>query len=168
MNILNQALREFNFNQNLRAMSHTISVLFYARKSRATIKGLIPIYMRISLEGERFNVTTKFYVMEEQWSIEAGKMKGHSEEAKRINSILDAMRARAFDYQRELLNEGKPLNMDTFKHKWLGIVTERPRMLLEIFEHHNKQMKELMDSEFSPLTYEATSLLSCVRCSHAR
>jgi integrase len=27
-------------------------------------------------------------------------------------------------------------------------------MLLEIFEHHNKQMKELIGQEFSPLTYE--------------
>lgn len=135
-------------------MSHTISVLFYARKSRATTQGLIPIYMRITLKGERFGVTTKVYVREEQWSIEAGKMKGSTEEAKRINSLLDAMRVRAFDYQRELLNEGKPLIMDTFKHKWLGIVTERPRMLLEIFAHHNKQMQELIGQEFSPLTFE--------------
>ncbi|MCE7865200.1 MAG: hypothetical protein DYG99_16830 [Bacteroidetes bacterium CHB5] len=154
MNILNQALRQVNFNQNLGAMSLTISVLFYARKSRATTQGLIPIYMRVTLKGERFGVTTKVYVREEQWSIEAGKMKGSTEEAKRINSLLDAMRVRAFDYQREILNEGKPLNMDTFKHKWLGIVTERPRMLLEIFEHHNKQMKELIGQEFSPLTFE--------------
>lgn len=135
-------------------MSHTISVLFYARKSRATTQGLIPIYMRITLKGERFGVTTKVYVREEQWSIEAGKMKGSTEEAKRINSLLDAMRVRAFDYQREILNEGKPLNMDTFKHKWLGIGTERPRMLLEIFAHHNKQMQELIGQEFSPLTFE--------------
>jgi len=135
-------------------MSHTISVLFYARKSRATTQGLIPIYMRITLKGERFGVTTKIYVREDQWSVEAGKMKGSTEEAKRINSLLDAMRARAFDYQREILNEGKPLTMDTFKHKWLGIVTERPRMLLEIFEHHNKQMKDLIGQEFSPLTFE--------------
>ncbi len=110
--------------------------------------------MRVTLGGERFEVTTKVYIREEQWSTEAGKMKGNSEEAKRTNSLLDAMRVRAFDYQREILNEGKPLTMDTFKVKWLDIVTERPRMLLEIFEHHNKQMKELVGKEFSPLTYE--------------
>jgi site-specific recombinase XerD len=135
-------------------MSHTISVLFYARKSRATTSGLVPIYMRVTLSGERFEVTTKFYIREEQWSAEAGKMKGNSEEAKRTNSLLDAMRVRAFDYQREIMNEGKALTMHTFKVKWLDIVTERPRMLLQIFEHHNKQMKELIGQEFSPLTFE--------------
>ena len=71
-------------------------------------------------------------------------MKGNSEEAKRTNSLLDAMRVRAFDYQREIMNEGKALTMHTFKVKWLDIVTERPSMLLQIFEHHNKQMKELL------------------------
>ncbi len=81
-------------------------------------------------------------------------MKGNSEEAKRTNSLLDAMRVRAFDYQREIMNECKALTMHTFKVKWLDIVTERPRMLLQIFEHHNKQMKELIGQEFSPLTFE--------------
>ena len=110
--------------------------------------------MRVTLSGERFEVTTKFYIRDEQWSAEAGKMKGNSEEAKRTNSLLDAMRVRAFDYQREIMNEGKALTMHTFKVKWLDIVTERPRMLLQIFEHHNKQMKELIGQEFSPLTFE--------------
>lgn len=113
--------------------------------------------MRVTLSGERFEVTTKIYIREEQWSAEAGKMKGNSEEAKRTNSLLDAMRVRAFDYQREILNEGKVLTMDSFKAKWLVIATERPRMLLEIFDHHNKQMKDLIGQEFSPLTYERYS-----------
>ncbi len=50
--------------------------------------------------------------------------------------------------------EGKDLNIENFRNKWLGLVTERPRMLLEIFEHHNKQMKELVNQEFSPLTMQ--------------
>ena len=117
--------------------------------------------MRVTLSGERFEVTTKFYIREEQWSAEAGKMKGNSEEAKRTNSLLDAMRVRAFDYQREIMNEGKALTMHTFKVKWLDIVTERPGMLLQIFEHHNKQMKELIGQEFSPLTLERYTTISC-------
>jgi site-specific recombinase XerD len=132
----------------------SISVLFYARKSRATTKGLIPVYMRVTLGGDRFEISTKLYVQEDQWLHEAGKMKGSNEEAKRMNSLLDAFRVRAFDYQREIMTEGKPFTIDTYKVKWLGIITERPRMLLEIFEHHNKQMKELIGHEYSPLTFE--------------
>jgi site-specific recombinase XerD len=40
------------------------------------------------------------------------------------------------------------------KCKWDGVSLEKPRMLMEIFDHHNKQMAQLVNSEFSPLTME--------------
>lgn len=135
-------------------MGTSISVLFFARKSKPSKDGKFPIYMRVTIDGERFDVGTRRFVDPERWSQEAGRMLGHSEEAKSINSFLDALRVRAYDHQKAILLEGKELTMAAFKHKWMGIVTERPRMMLEIFEHHNKQMKELIGSEFSPLTYE--------------
>lgn len=135
-------------------MSATISVLFFARKSKPGKDGKLPIYMRVTIDGDRFDTGTKRFIAEDRWSQEAGKVLGHSEEAKSINSFLDALRVRAYDLQKEILFEGKELNMDTFRNKWWGIKTERPRMLLEIFEHHNKQMKELIGQEFSPLTFE--------------
>ncbi len=135
-------------------MSASMNILFYAKKTKTTIDGLVPIYMRLTIAGDRFEISTKRYVKGDQWSPESGRMKGSHEEAKQVNSLLDAFRAKAFDYQREILNEGKSLSITTIRHKWIGIVTERPRLLLEIFEHHNKQMKELIGQEFSPLTFE--------------
>jgi site-specific recombinase XerD len=154
MNILSGGTKAINLNQKTIHMSATISLLFYARKSKPGKDGKLPIYMRVTIDGERFDTSTKRFIAEDRWSQEAGKVIGHSEEAKSINSFLEAMRARAYDLQKEILVEGKELNMDTFRNKWWGIKTERPRMLLEIFEHHNKQMKELIGQEFSPLTFE--------------
>src|SRR5688500_5740008 len=39
------------------------------------------------------------------------------------------------------------------KNKLTGVV-ERPRMTLEIFQHHNDQVKALVGNEFAPLTYK--------------
>jgi site-specific recombinase XerD len=135
-------------------MSTTVSVSFYARQSRAKEDGQTPVYMRVKLGNEHFDTTTKIFINCANWSSKSGKMKGATEEAKHINSLLDAFRLKVFDYQRQLMTEGKSLSIDYIKNKWFGIVTERPRMLLEIFEHHNKQMKELVEQEFSPLTLE--------------
>jgi len=135
-------------------MSASMNILFYAKKTKTTTEGLVPIYMRVTIDGNRFEVSSKRYVRIEQWSPKAGRMKGNHEEARQINSLLDAFKVKVYDHQREILNEGKVLSVETLKHKWFGIVTERPRMLLEIFEHHNKQMKELIGQEFSPLTFE--------------
>lgn len=135
-------------------MSASMTVLFYAKKTKTTTEGLVPIYMRVTIDGNRFEISTKRYIKIEQWSPQAGRMKGNHEEARQINSLLDAFKVKVYDHQREILNEAKSLSVETLKHKWFGIVTERPRMLLEIFEHHNKQMKELIGQEFSPLTFE--------------
>lgn len=135
-------------------MSASINILFYAKKTKTTTDGLVPVYMRVTIDGERFEISSKRYVKLEQWSPEAGRMKGSHEEARQVNALLDAFKVKVYNHQREILNEGKALTVETLKHKWLGIITERPRMLLEIFEHHNKQMKELIGSEFSPLTFE--------------
>ncbi len=135
-------------------MSATISVLFFARKSKPGKENKVPIYMRVTIDGERFDTGTRRTVSLDRWSQAAGKTLGNSEEAKSINSFLDALLARAYDIQKNILLEGKELTAATFKNKWFGIVTERPRLLLEIFEHHNKQMKELIGQEFSPLTFE--------------
>ncbi len=135
-------------------MSASMNILFYAKKTKTTTEGLVPIYMRVTIDGDRFEISTKRYVKIEQWSPQAGRMKGNHEEAKQINSLLDAFKVKVYHHQREILNEGKALSVESLKHKWFGIVTERPRMLLEIFEHHNKQMKDLIGQEFSPLTFE--------------
>ena len=79
-------------------MSTTISVLFFARKSRVIADGRIPIYMRISIAGSRLNVSTKLYIRQEDWSQSSSNVIGKSEEAKKINECLEGFRMKAFDY----------------------------------------------------------------------
>ncbi len=52
------------------------------------------------------------------------------------------------------MNEGKPITLENMKAKWFDITLERPRMLMQVFEHHNQQMKELVNKEFAPRTLE--------------
>jgi hypothetical protein len=81
-------------------------------------------------------------------------MKNNTEDARKINDILDGFKMKAYDYQRELMTENKPITIDNFRLKWYGKSMERPRMLMEIFEQHNKQMTALVNKEFAPLTLE--------------
>lgn len=130
----------------------TISVKFYARKGRSTAAGLAPVCMRIYMGDQKFETNTKIYVKPEEWKHE--KVKGTNEEAKRVNKCIEGFKMKAFDLQRELMNEGKEVTLDSIKAKWFGISLERPRMLMDIFAQHNHQMKELINKEFSPLTFE--------------
>ena len=135
-------------------MTQTISVTFSTRKDRATEDGLLPVFMKITIAGKRLVMMTKIFVKPNEWSNQNAKLKTNTEEARRVNKMLDAFKMKAFDYQRELMNEGKDVTLESMKAKWYGLSLEKPRMLMGVFKEHNEQMKALVNQEFSPLTLE--------------
>ena len=61
-------------------MEHRISILFYARKSKMTKGKLAPIYVRITVNGQRLEHSIQRYVEVARWSVAAGRAKGNSVE----------------------------------------------------------------------------------------
>ena len=57
-------------------MEHRISVLFYARNSKKTSKGLSPIYIRLTINGRRLDQSIGRSINPALWSPEAGRVKG--------------------------------------------------------------------------------------------
>ena len=134
-------------------MKTKVSILFYAKRAKASVNGLVPIYTRITINGKRIELSTNRFVEMSKWSTEAGKMKGNSEEARSINSHLDMLRIQIIDMQMELVHKKIPVTAETLKSKILG-VDERARMLIPIFQDHNNKIKELVGKEYAPGTLE--------------
>lgn len=136
-------------------MEHRISVLFYARKSKKTSKGLAPIYIRITVNGQRLEHSIQRYVDARQWSASAGRVKGSNDQARQINLYLDTLNGKIQKLEREMTIDGISVSFSTFREKWLGL-TEAPRMLMEIFQQHNDQMAALIKvgKDFAPGTLE--------------
>jgi len=55
-----------------------MSILFYAKRAPTTTVGLVPIYLRITIDVQRLEIGTKRYVESSKWSSDSGKMKGNS------------------------------------------------------------------------------------------
>jgi hypothetical protein len=77
-------------------MKNKIAILFYTKSAKVLKNGLLPIYLRITVDGVRIEVSTSKYVEKSRWSVEAGKMKGSSEEARTINSYLDVLKNKVY------------------------------------------------------------------------
>jgi len=136
-------------------MENRISVLFYARKSKKTSKGLVPIYIRITVNGQRLEQSIQRYVPAAQWSAAAGRVKGNNEQAHQINRYLDTLNGKVLRLEREMVVDGVAVNFDNFREKWVGL-TEAPRMLIEIFQQHNDQMAALIRAgkDYAPATLD--------------
>ncbi|MBP2281716.1 site-specific recombinase XerD [Flavobacterium sp. CG_23.5] len=134
-------------------MKTKITVLYYLRKSKVNAQAQMPIYQRITINGQRFDCSSGHYVDEAKWSSEASKMKGNSEEARLINGQLDIMRATVYETEKKLFMNQVQITYESFKNEYQG-KKERERMLIPIFEEHNRKIKELVGFEYAPGTLE--------------
>ena len=134
-------------------MKTKITLHFYAKSTKANAAGLLPIYVRLTVDGKRLEFSTKKFVEQSKWSSELSKMRGTTEEARSINSYLDMMKSKVFDAQMELMHRNEALTIDNFKEKLLGL-EQRSRMLIPIFQDHNNKIKELVGKEYAPGTLE--------------
>ncbi|MDD3323092.1 MAG: site-specific integrase [Paludibacter sp.] len=133
-------------------MNAKLSILFYAKRAKTTTDGLVPIYIRVTIDGERIELSTKRYTHPDKWSKEGSCMKGSSVEARSINSYLDSLKAKVYDYQQQLIREDEIVNAENMRNKILG-VEKRSHMLIDIFKLHNEELKALVGREFATATY---------------
>uniref|UniRef100_UPI0040496C53 phage integrase SAM-like domain-containing protein n=1 Tax=Flavobacterium sp. TaxID=239 RepID=UPI0040496C53 len=134
-------------------MKTKIKVLFYLRKSKVNANGLIPIFLRITIMGQRLDKSTGHYIDESKWSSNFSKMKGNSEEACIINSQLEIIKSTVFETEKRLYMKNIEVTFEEFKNEFLG-TKEKPRTLIPIFHDHNNKIKALIGKEYAPGTLE--------------
>jgi site-specific recombinase XerD len=132
-------------------METRLSILFFGKKTKNENDNLLSIYLRATINGERFEVSAQRYIEPSRWSQDAGKAKGTSEQARSINIHLDALRQKVYDYQQIMLSEGQVFTKEALRLKWYGL-DERVHKLIEVFRQHNDQLKELVGREVAKET----------------
>jgi site-specific recombinase XerD len=78
---------------------------------------------------------------------------GKSPEAEEINSLMTNIRHKINLIQNRLIDKGDPFSAEDIKALYFG-KKEKPKMLVEIFDAHNKQMEKLIDIEFALGTFK--------------
>jgi site-specific recombinase XerD len=134
-------------------MKTKITLHFYAKSTKANAAGLLPIYVRLTVDGKRMEFSTKKFIDSAKWLPELSKMKGNTENARSLNEYLDLMKSKIFDIQMELIHRNELLTIEVFKNRLLGI-KEHQHMLIPIFQDHNNRIKELVGKEYAPGTLE--------------
>ncbi|MFV0566972.1 MAG: phage integrase SAM-like domain-containing protein [Flavobacteriaceae bacterium] len=140
-------------------MNKTFGLLFYLKKSKVDAQGKCPIYLRITIDGKRTEVSTKRTIEIEKWNNQANKAIGRTEDIRELNAYLDSLTTKVYQSQRDLIQDDKPVTTETLKNKLLGI-EEKERTLITIFENHNIQVEKLVGREFSAGTLERYKTVS--------
>lgn len=115
--------------------------------------GTVPIYARITLNGQRAEYSLQKSINENQWDNKKGRAKGFSKNDKEINSYLEFVKSNLYLKKRELEEAGRDFSALELKNFYLGVDRES-KTLLEIFKDHNEKCKDLMNIDFAPGTVE--------------
>ncbi len=131
--------------------NQTFTILFWLYKAK-TRNDEAPIYCRITVNGKRAQFSVKRSVDPNKWIAAAGMAKGNSQEARTLNAYLDLVKAEIHKHYNLLLSADKFITADTVKNSYLGLNEER-RTLVETFQYHNDQMKELIGVDVVKATH---------------
>lgn len=134
-------------------MKTNFSLLFYMKKQKNYKTGPAPIYLRITVDGQRTEITTGRMCEPAKWNSESGRATGSKEEARTFNSFLDSLQSKVYEAHR-LLSEGSdPITAEALKNRMLG-KDESVVMLMDVFRDHNRKVATLVGKEFSAGTLE--------------
>ncbi len=131
----------------------TFSHRFIIRKTRSKKADYASIYARININGARTEISVNRFCDPERWNNSTGRLIGRTEEARELNDYLNTFEMRIFATHRELVASKMDITGESFRGSFHG-VEEKPRMLIEIFRHHNTQFEALVGSEYSINTFK--------------
>lgn len=130
-----------------------MTILFSVRQSKVNRNNQLPIYMRVTIGGARFEIATGKFVLQEKWSAGSGRVKGTSLEAREVNALLDSLVGKAHAIQRQIIQEDLLMSLETFRTKWEG-KDQNIIGLLTLFEEHNEKVYQLVNLEYAYATYK--------------
>ncbi len=124
-------------------MRSTFKILFYVRKNYVNKSGKVGIMVRITLNGEISQFSSKLDIDLNSWDTKSGKATGKSSQANQLNATLDEIRASIIHHYREIERQESHVNAEKIRNAFLG-VTVKKQMLLEVFKQHNDEMSKLV------------------------
>ena len=134
-------------------MKSTFKILFYLKRDKAKSDGSIPIFGRITIDGQASRFNTKYSIQPEYWDTKSSTVIGKTKEALEINSVLEAIKTSVYNVYHELLTRENNVNAERVKNIFLGLEIKH-QTVLELFQRHNDDIEKLVGITKSRETHQ--------------
>ncbi|WPV02960.1 Arm DNA-binding domain-containing protein [Mucilaginibacter sp. cycad4] len=88
------------------------------------IEGLAPVYLRITINGVRIEISSKHYVNPDKWSTNGQKLTGNNKDTKSINAYLKTLEHQVYDVHRDMIERRLLITAPNLK---TGSLVAKPR-----------------------------------------
>src|SRR5690606_4814822 len=122
--------------------ANTFGVHFIIRMNKEK-NGTAPIYVRITVNGARVEMSLKKKIKVSDWHPSRGMAKNSNANLKILNGFLEQVRGILAGHYQEMVMAKKLITPEVIKNMYLGI-REQENTLESLMEYHNVHMKEVL------------------------
>ena len=130
----------------------TFGLLFYIRRDKTNKKGEAPVFMRLTINGERADASIKRFIEPHAWNSAKGKANEKCRGGKDLNLYLDAISANILRIQRDFELDKKEVSAQIILNRYLGKEQSDRHTLMEVFRAHNEKCRALSGISLAPGT----------------
>ncbi len=134
-------------------VSDSFSIIFYPKSSNLDKNGRASLFLRITVDGKRCELSIKRKIEPQNWDSHKGKLKGSNPAAQQLNTFLEEIRSRIYKIQGKFVSEGRPYSAKMVRNAFQG-KDIKYKTLLTIYKEHNGEISELVGREFSSGAYQ--------------
>lgn len=134
-------------------MKYDLNVLFVLRKAQSDKKGFAPIYLRITVNGERSELSVNRKIAPNKWDARLQRAVGRSESARALNDYLDSVEVKVKKNFNVLLENQEEITATVLRDMQTGKYV-RNYSLVSVFEINNQLIEQEKGSKYSPRTIQ--------------
>lgn len=132
-------------------LTKNFSLLFYLKRRSNYVSGNLPIYIRITINGKRVEITAQRECEPEKWNIAAGRKNGTREDVRILNAYLDTLQAKIYEIHRRLVEADEEITAEIIRNHLNGTAA-KSRFIIVLFQEHNDRVANLVNKDFAPGT----------------
>lgn len=133
--------------------SNSLHLLVYSKKCKKNCLHQSPLFLRISYNQERAEISLRRFINPELWDSSKQIVKGRNEEAKSVNEQITAYKLVIYNHHTRLLKNGEQITAQSLKSAFMGIDV-KGKSLVEAFNYHNLKIHEQIGKGYAIATYK--------------
>ncbi len=124
------------------------NLIFFIRKSRSEKNTNSLIYLRITINGSRAQMSISRTIPLNRWNSSKGRAKGTSKESKEINDHIEKLTYNLNKIHQKFMDNAQLITPNKMIRALNG-VDHSDRKALEIFKEHNENLDQLIGKDIS-------------------
>jgi site-specific recombinase XerD len=136
-------------------MKNKIATHFYVKESKKNKNGVAPIYLRITVNGERAEISTNKGIIPELWDKASERVAGRTESARVINSSINNLHGKVEKYFIGFDIQDSRISVKQIIAELKGI-SQNHMTLVKAYECHIENIEKLVGIEYTIRRYKSS------------